>query len=214
MPHTLIPRIQSQFPEVSLRPASDIPAVDCPPSKLLELAQFCKKELQMDMLIDLVGMDWGTDENPRFGCIYHLFSSYTHNYLRIATLAPNNTKPQLPSLTSLWAAADWHEREAYDLVGIEFVDHPDMRRILMWDGYEHHPLRKDFPLAGIEGDLPSEDIAESRKARVIAAPMQGGPFTAKRSGTMSRNEPYGRDESWSEKNPRPTNTDTLPKTQP
>ena len=69
----------------------------------------------------------------------------------------------------VWATADWHEREIYDMMGITFANHPDLRRILMWDGYPFYPLRKDFPLEGKPSEVP--DVAFTR-----AAPLAGGPF--------------------------------------
>ena len=72
-------------------------------------------------------------------------------------------------MTPVWRAANWHEREIYDMMGIRFSGHPDLRRILMWEGYPYYPLRKDFPLAGKATDLP--EVAFSRPA-----PLEGGPF--------------------------------------
>ena len=107
-------------------------------------------------------------------------------------------------MVSLWPGANWHEREAYDMFGITFEGHPDLRRILMWDGYPYHPLRKEFPLAGIETALPDSEIAEETKAKVIAAPMMGGPFVAS-AGEMNLTdaEPRAKDESWSERSAKP-----------
>ena len=109
------------------------------------------------------------------------------------------------SVCSIWPAANWHEREVYDMFGIQFKNHPDMRRILMWDDYPYFPLRKEFPLAGIETELPPEDteVREATDAHVIAAPMMGGPFHATPGEPMSRAEPRAADQSWTEKNPKP-----------
>ncbi len=78
-------------------------------------------------------------------------------------------KSELPSVVGVWRTANWHEREIYDLMGIRFHGHPDLRRILMWEGYPYYPLRKDFPLAGKPTDLPG--VAFTR-----VTPMEGGPF--------------------------------------
>ena len=120
--------------------------------------------------------------------------------MRIAADCPDNVTPTLPSLTSVYAAADWHERETYDLMGIRYEGHPNLKRILMRDAYPYHPLRKDFPLAGIETPLPSEDVAERTNTHVIAAPMMGGPFVSSGDGKMSQTEPSALDESWNEEN--------------
>jgi NADH-quinone oxidoreductase subunit C len=117
----------------------------------------------------------------------------------------DDADPVAPTVTHLWPAADWHERETWDLMGVTFSDHPDLRRILMWDGYPHHPLRKEFPLAGIETELPDIEVAEETEAKVIAAPMMGGPFVASNKGEMNLTdaEPRAKDESWNEKLPKP-----------
>jgi NADH-quinone oxidoreductase subunit C len=89
-------------------------------------------------------------------------------------------------VTGVWATANWHEREAFDMYGIRFSGHPDLRRILMWDGYPFYPLRKDFPLAGRPSDMP--DVAFSK-----AAPLEGGPFvTMPSSATTKDREPRSR----------------------
>ena len=94
----------------------------------------------------------------------------------------------MPSVIDIWATADWHEREVYDMMGIEFEGHPDLRRILMWEGYPFHPLRKDFPLAGKETDLP--DVAFTG-----VAPLEGGPFvTAPSADSTVHREPRSREE--------------------
>jgi NADH-quinone oxidoreductase subunit C len=75
----------------------------------------------------------------------------------------------MPTVTGVWRTVDWHEREIYDMMGVRFRGHPDLRRILMWEGYPYFPLRKDFPLAGKTSDVP--EVAFTN-----AAPLAGGPF--------------------------------------
>jgi NADH-quinone oxidoreductase subunit C len=87
-------------------------------------------------------------------------------------------KSELPTITGVWRTADWHEREIYDMMGIRFRDHPDLRRIIMWEGYPYFPLRKDFPLAGKPSEMP--DVAFSKPA-----PMAGGPFVTISGGSDS-----------------------------
>jgi NADH-quinone oxidoreductase subunit C len=159
------------------------------------------------MLVDLTAVD----ENPspaqqpsaqeglqRFRVVAHWLDLHHACYLRGQTWASS-----LPSLSGLFPAANWHEREAYDMLGIHFEGHPYLKRILMWEGYPHHPLRKEFPLAGIETELPAHDVAQATQARVIAAPMMGGPFRAPGQERLSDNEPQALDQSWSESAPKP-----------
>jgi NADH-quinone oxidoreductase subunit C len=89
-------------------------------------------------------------------------------YLRLKA-SLGEEKGEAPTLTGVWKTADWHEREIYDMMGVRFRGHPDLRRILMWEGYPYFPLRKDFPLAGKESNVP--EVAFSQ-----AAPLAGGPF--------------------------------------
>jgi NADH-quinone oxidoreductase subunit C len=89
------------------------------------------------------------------------------------------------------------------MFGIDFENHPNLTRILMWEDYPYYPLRKEFPLAGIETPLPSEDVAEITNVDVMPAPMMGGPFVAPPQGRVSESEPRARDESWTEDSPKP-----------
>jgi NADH-quinone oxidoreductase subunit C len=102
--------------------------------------------------------------------------------LRLKT-GVSEEKSELPTVIGVWRTADWHEREIYDMMGIRFRGHPDLRRILMWEGYPYFPLRKDFPLAGKPSEAP--DVAFSRPA-----PLEGGPFvTSPGDKDATRREP-------------------------
>ncbi|MDP4694602.1 MAG: NADH-quinone oxidoreductase subunit C, partial [Opitutales bacterium] len=169
---------------------------------LIELCSALRDDFGYDMLIDVTAVDWDV-QSPRFTGIYHFLSTTKHEYIRIAADCTDDINPALPSLTGLYPAANWHERETYDLMGITYEGHPDLRRILMWDSYPYHPLRKDFPLAGIETPLPADDVAEVTGASVLPAPMMGGPFTSSGDGPMSQTEPRAKDESWTEKKEKP-----------
>ncbi len=201
---TIVDTLKTKFPFVTARPSGDHPAVNVPAEKLAEFGRVLRDELGYDMLLDLCGVDWDK-ERPRFGMLYHFYHSAKKTYLRVATLAPDSDDPVVPSLAPIWPAADWHEREAYDMFGIRFAGHPDLKRILMWDGYPYHPLRKEFPLAGIETELPAADVTAATKAKVIAAPMMGGPFNAPNQAHhhMSEDEPRAADQSWTEDKPKP-----------
>ncbi len=197
--------LKTRFPEVTDRVSGDHAAVNVPSDGILAALSFLRDEQGFDHLADLTAIDWAEGAVPRFTVVYHLFSTARHDYLRVAAACTgDDSAPLAPSVVSLWPGANWHEREAYDMFGIKFEGHPDLRRILMWDGYPYHPLRKEFPLAGIEAPLPDLEIAEETKAKVLAAPMAGGPFVAS-SGEMNLTEaePRAKDQSWNERKEKP-----------
>lgn len=196
--------LQARFPSLTPRPSGDHPAVNVPAGEAVALLQALRDDFGYDLLADVTAIDWAEGASPRFTVVWHLLATATGAYLRVAADCASDTEPAMPSIAALWPAANWHERETYDLLGITFTDHPDLRRILMWEGYPHHPLRKDFPLAGIEAALPDLEVAEETGARVKPAPMAGGPFVAS-SGEMSLTEaePRAKDESWNERSEKP-----------
>jgi len=106
-------------------------------------------ELEFNFLADLCGVDRGPEEEPRFEVNYHLFSTTKHHRLRLKVLLAEDDA-RVPTVTGVWRTANWHERETYDLFGVIFDGHPDLRRILLPDDWEGHALRKDFPLRGYE----------------------------------------------------------------
>lgn len=196
--------LQAKFPSLTPRASADHPAVNVPASEALALLQHLRDDHHYDMLVDVTAVDWGVDASPRFTVVWHLLSTTRHGYLRVASDCADDLQPSMPSATSLWPAADWHERETYDLLGVTFENHPDLRRILMWDGYPHHPLRKDFPLAGIETELPDLEVAAETQAKVKPAPMMGGPFVASPGEmNLTEAEPRAKDESWTERSEKP-----------
>ena len=196
-------RLKERFDYLTERESADHLAVNCPAEGLVDFCTALRDELGFDMLIDVTAVDWDA-QSPRFTGIYHFLSTSKHEYLRVAVDCPDDIHPVLPSLCDLYPAANWHERETFDLMGIRYEGHPNLRRILMWDDYPYHPLRKEFPLAGIEVPLPAADVAEQTGASLIAAPMMGGPFVSSGDGPMSQTEPRARDESWTETKEKPT----------
>ena len=112
-----------------------------------------RPELRFEMLIDLCGVDYasyggGPWDGPRFAAVSHLLSLANNRRLRVRAFAPDDAFPVLPSMIELWPSANWFEREAFDLYGIVFAGHPDLRRLLTDYGFVGHPFRKDFPLSG------------------------------------------------------------------
>lgn len=106
-------------------------------------------EARFDFLSDLCGADLGSEEEPRFEVNYHLFSTTRHHRLRLKVRL-NEDDAHVPTVTGVWRTANWHERETYDLLGVIFDGHPDLRRILLPDDWQGYALRKDFPLRGYE----------------------------------------------------------------
>ena len=106
-------------------------------------------DARFDFLADLCGADRGVEEEPRFEVNYHLFSTTKHHRLRLKVLL-HETNVHVPTVTGVWRTANWHERETFDLFGIIFDGHPDLRRILLPDDWQGYSLRKDFPLRGYE----------------------------------------------------------------
>ena len=175
----LAQQLKARFGDLISEPAEfrgELTVTVADAQRVAEVAAFCKAELGFDYLVDLSGVD-GYGEDPRWTLVYELFSHAQNVSLRLKT-SVSEEKSELPTVCGVWRTADWHEREVYDMMGVRFSGHPDLRRILMWDGYPYYPLRKDFPLAGKPTDLP--DVAFSN-----SAPMEGGPFVTLPSGKDS-----------------------------
>jgi NADH-quinone oxidoreductase subunit C len=135
--------------------------------RIPEVCGFAKKDLGFDYLVDITSVDnYGDD--PRFTLVYELYGYGHRCHLRLKT-SVSEEKSEVPTITEVWRTANWHEREIYDMMGVRFPGHPDLRRILMWEGYPYFPLRKDFPLSGKPSEMP--EVAFTR-----TAPLEGGPF--------------------------------------
>jgi NADH-quinone oxidoreductase subunit C len=140
-------------------------------AKILEACRTLRQEFGFNMLTDVSGVD-NFGEEVRYEVVYHLYSLNDHCHLRLKVSVPEDDLI-VDSVVPVWKTADWHEREAFDMFGIRFRGHPNLKRILMWDGYPYFPLRKDFPLAGIPTELPESAVDADSVRR---APMLGGPF--------------------------------------
>ena len=153
-------------------------------SALRDVCLHARDTLGFNYLIDVSSVDHFGNE-PRYEVVYELYSmkDCVHIRLKISVSEDDCT---VPTVSDIWPTADWHEREVYDMMGIQFSNHPDLRRILMWDGYPYHPLRKDFPLQGKQSDMPGVAFTEP-------APLAGGPFvTVPTDGTTQVREPRAR----------------------
>ena len=137
--------------------------------ELLKVTQFLKidPEFDLNILTDLTAVDGtGMNWNPRFEVVYH-FYSYAKNHRLRLKVRVSEKDPVVPSLTGLWPSADWFEREAWDMFGIRFEGHPNLKRILMYEEFVGHPLRKDFPLTGFV-----ELRYDTEQRRVVYEPVQ------------------------------------------
>nr|PZN64845.1 MAG: NADH-quinone oxidoreductase subunit C [Pseudomonadota bacterium] len=173
----------------------DVAAAD-----LVEVAKALRDEIGFEMLVDMCGVDystWGVDEwrtnsatsrgfsravirggegpvhqGPRFAAVYQLLSIQHNTRLSLRAFCPDDEEPVLDTLTGVWPSVNWFEREAFDLFGIVFAGHPDLRRILTDYGFIGHPFRKDFPLSG-----NVEVRYDEAKGRVVYEPVSIMPRT-------------------------------------
>jgi NADH-quinone oxidoreductase subunit C len=151
--------------------------------RLVEVCRFLKSTagLEMDFCEDLTAVDW--PKRNAIEVVYHLFS-YSHRHGFVLKVEADRARPSVPSIEGVWKAANWMEREVYDLFGVDFPGHPDLRRVLLPDDWVGHPLRKDYVEAGGYHGIPNVrenplvelrrldevKMAEAAKARAAAAP--------------------------------------------
>lgn len=152
----IIQKLKTQFAE-SIGPTSEFRGdltVQVKKQDIVKVCEFLKNdaELSFDMVIDLCGVDMYRPEG-RFEVIYILYSLKNKKYVRLKVLV-NEDDVVVDTVTSVWSGANWHERETYDMFGITFKGHPDLRRMYMPEEYEYYPLRKDFPTMGITDSIP------------------------------------------------------------
>ena len=154
------------------------------PADLREVANVCRDDLSFDYLLDISSVD-NFGEEPRFEMVYELYSMSLATHLRLK-FRISEDGGDVPTVSDIWPTANWHEREVYDMMGLRFADHPDLRRILMWEGYPYFPLRKEFPLEGLPSNMPDVAFSET-------APLEGGPFvTLPSTATSKDREPRAR----------------------
>jgi NADH-quinone oxidoreductase subunit C len=150
-----IEALQSKFPQAIVETVDfrDEQTVVLKPEYLVEVCTYLKKQLQYDFLETITAVDW-LERVPRFDVVYQLLSIQHQCFVRLKIRVGQRREehPVAPTVTNVWPGANWYEREIYDLFGITFADHPDLRRILMPVDWTTHPLRKDYPLSGF--DLP------------------------------------------------------------
>jgi len=114
---------------------------------IAQVARHLKNVQDFRYCVDVTAVDW-RDRQPRFDVVYHFYSFSKNDRIRVKCGAADGE--EVPSIATVYLAANWPERETYDMFGIRFTGHPDLRRILTWEGFHGHPLRKDFPVEGID----------------------------------------------------------------
>ncbi len=145
--------IKNKFPEALVK-AKEIKGDNVVVIKkefLLPVMEFLRDGLSFEMLIDVIGVDY-LPEKPRFEVVYQLYSFSRNERLRVKVRVDDGE--ELDSVTGIWPSANFPEREVYDMFGIKFKGHPYLKRLLLWDDFEGHPLRKDFPVRGYDYDKP------------------------------------------------------------
>ncbi len=147
----ILGRLEQEFADEALAVSffRDDARITCPAEHVTAVLRLLREECGLDMLADLTAVDYleYPDARDRFAVIYSLTSTASNARLWIKVFV-NDPDPTVPSVVSLWRAADWMEREVYDMFGIRFEGHPDLRRILMPEEFSAFPLRKDYPLRG------------------------------------------------------------------
>ena len=154
---TLIPqKLKENFPDVNFEVSDykDELTIKFDKRHIVNVCKFIKSDsdLLFTFCSDITAVDWSTRKN-RFTVVYNIYSMKNDFRLRLKADV-DESDCMIDSVSSVWQAANWQERETYDMYGIKFNDHPDLRRMYMPEEFEHHPLRKDFPLMGIPGSLP------------------------------------------------------------
>jgi len=173
----------------SLKVELDEVTIEVPAAQWGAVSLQLRDELKFESCLDVCGLDYSAYkdsvwEGSRFAAVYHLIS-YAHNVrLRVRVFAPDDDFPVVPSVVEVWSGTNWFEREAFDLYGIVFEGHPDLRRILTDYGFVGHPFRKDFPLSGYV-----EMRYDPEQARVIYQPVTIEPREI--TPRIIREENYG-----------------------
>jgi len=171
-PKDIAEKVKEKFPEqvVDVAEFRDQVSVIVKKDQIVTILKYLHDDplLSLDHLQDLTAVDYLKKKDVRFEVVYNLYSMRYRHQIRIRAQVPEND-PKIGSVVPIWAGANWHERECYDMFGIVFNGHPDLRRILMPEDWEGHPLRKDYPLQGpeLEKDWPGfiEVLKRSKELR-------------------------------------------------
>ncbi|MBX2992406.1 MAG: NADH-quinone oxidoreductase subunit C [Bacteroidetes bacterium] len=156
MNDVIVQKLKEKFPE-SIDATNNFRGdltVQVKKNDIVKVGEFLKNdpELSFDLIVDLLGVDMYRPEG-RFEVVYNIYSIKNSKYVRLKVLVDEDDC-EVPTVTDIWPGANWHERETFDMIGVKFTGHPDLRRMYMPEEYEYHPLRKDFPLMGIPDSIP------------------------------------------------------------
>ena len=177
-------KICARFPQITRKEFRGDITLTIQPEDLVAAMRFARDTCGFDMLVCVSSVDH-LGQEPRYEVNYTITQAETGANLLVRTPV-SEAENAVPSVVPVWRSANWLEREQYDLMGIEFTGHPDLRRIMMWEGYPYHPLRKDFPVAG-------KDFEQAGVAFTQKAPTGGAPFITVPGGkTAADREPRSR----------------------
>jgi len=166
-PHPLVSAVTAQFPAGVELDGEDVdgnPIIRVGADNLIEVLGWLRdnEATSFNFLADLTAIDW-TERQPRFDVVYHLYSIAKNHYITVKVGCADGEG--VPTVCDLWSTANWHEREAYDLYGVEFLGHPELERIFLPEDWEGYPLRKDYPLEGPNLELLTRQQAAFRGGR-------------------------------------------------
>jgi len=149
-------KLKDQFPELDFEISKfrDELTLTLPKNNIIEVCKFLKaeQELEYSLCVDITAIDWSRRKD-RFTVVYNIYSFKNKSRLRLKSNV-DASDCTIDTATSVWESANWYERETFDMYGIKFNGHPDLRRMYMPEDFEYYPLRKDFPLMGIPGSIP------------------------------------------------------------
>ncbi len=152
----IIQKLQKNFPDsfISSNVYMGDLSVKVDKKDIVKICAFLKEDSELEFILceDVTAIDW-SKRKDRFTVVYHIFS-FKHNFRLRIKAGVDESDCAIDTVSSVWKTANWEEREVYDMFGINFNNHPDLRRMYMPEDFEHYPLRKDFPLMGIPNSLP------------------------------------------------------------
>jgi NADH-quinone oxidoreductase subunit C len=161
MSKAVIDALVERFPEAVYEPYVGVGGDDCAfvkKERIADVCRFLKSERGFDMAPYVTAVDY-LGQDPRFEVVYNLYATRTNERVRLRVKVPEQDC-SIPTVTGVWRGVDWFERYCFDMYGIRIEGHPDPRRILLYEGFVGHPLRKDYPLRGRQPIIPEREIKD------------------------------------------------------